>query len=172
MEDHYKDIDGFPGYRVSREGDIQSCWGRGNPKRLTDAWRTLKPVPRRGGYLGVNLHAGGVKVTRYVHHLVLEAFVGQRPPGHICCHNDGDRLNNRADNLRWDTYRANSEDMLRHGTRLMGSRCNAKLVEGEVLEIRRLRSGGVPVRELAARYGVTPQNVANIVHRRSWRHLP
>ena len=115
----------------------------------------------------MNLHPGGVKTARYVHHLALEAFVGPRPPGLICCHNDGDSLNNRVGNVRWDTYQSNSEDMLRHGTRLMGSQVNAKLVEGEVLEIRRLRSGGVPVRELAARYGVTPQNVANIVHRRS-----
>src|SRR4051794_16971465 len=123
MEDHYKNIEGFPGYRISREGEVQSCRGRGNPERSTDAWRTLKQVPRRGGYLGVNLHAGGVKITRYVHLLVLETFVGPKPPGYICCHNDGDRLNNRVENLRWDSYQSNSDDMLRHGTRLMGSRC-------------------------------------------------
>jgi DNA-directed RNA polymerase specialized sigma24 family protein len=61
--------------------------------------------------------------------------------------------------------------MLRHGTRLMGSQINAKLVEDQVQEIRRLRYEGARYSELAATYGVTSQNVANIVHRRSWRHL-
>ncbi len=104
MEDHYKNVKRFLGYRVSREGEVQSGWGRGNPKRLTERWVALKPIPGRGGYFTVNLHAGGVKTCRYIHHLVLEAFVGPRPPGRICCHNDGDRLNNRVGNLRWDTY--------------------------------------------------------------------
>ena len=81
-------------------------------------------------------------------------------------------INRGAENLRWDTYQSNSEDMLRHGTRLMGSRCNAKLVEGEVLEIRRLRREGARVRDLASAYEVSPQNIEAIVHRRSWRHLP
>jgi hypothetical protein len=29
----------------------------------------------------------------------LEAFVGPRPPGLVCCHEDGDPANNRVENL-------------------------------------------------------------------------
>jgi HNH endonuclease len=102
---------------------------------------------------------------------VLEAFVGSRPPGLICCHGDGDPANNRVENLRWDTYFSNSEDMLRHGTRLMGTRCHAKLGEGEVREIRRLRCAGVRAVDLAVAFGISSANVVAIVRRRSWRHL-
>lgn len=54
--------------------------------------------------------------TRKVHHLVLEAFVGPRPPGCEGCHNDGNPANNRVENLRWDTSLSNSNDRYEHGT--------------------------------------------------------
>ena len=171
-EELFRPIEGFPGYRVSRVGEVQSCWSRGFRRTPTDTWRPLKPYRRRRGCLTVNLHRDGRKSSRYVHHLVLEAFVGPRGPGLICCHGDGDPANNRIENLRWDTYQSNSDDMLRHGTRLMGSAARSKLDEGEVAAIRRSRSEGVPFAVLASMFGVTRQNVQAIVHRRSWRHLP
>jgi HNH endonuclease len=171
VDERFRQVDGFPGYRVSREGEVRSCRGRGNSGRPTGTWFPLKPIRRRRGYLYVNLHRNGIKTARSIHHLVLEAFVGPRPPGLICCHNDGDPSNNRLENLRWDTYLSNSEDMLRHGTRLMGSRARAKLSEEQVLEIRRRKGQGVPMRALAAEFGVCLQNIHAIVYRVSWRHL-
>ena len=45
----------------------------------------------------------------------------------------------------------------------MGSRCRAsKLTEDDVVEIRRLRAEGVSMKELAARFGVTYENVLAI----------
>ena len=173
MDDHYRLIEGYPGYRIGRDGEVQSCWSRGFRRTPTGTWRPLKPYRRRRGCLTVNLHRDGGETSRYVHHLVLEAFVGPRPLGLICCHNDGDPANNRVENLRWDTYQSNSDDMLCHGTRLMGAAtARSKLDEDQVVAIRRSRSEGVPLAELASVYGVTRQNVQAIVHRRSWRHLP
>lgn len=120
----------------------------------------------------VNLSRDGKKTSRFIHRLVLEAFVGPCPKGLICCHNDGNQANNRVKNLRWDTYQSNADDSHRHGTRAIGSRCNAKLSEPDVLEIRRLRAEGVPMGKLASRFGVTKNNIKAIVYRRSWRHLP
>lgn len=60
--------------------------------------------------------------TRLVHSLVLEAFIGPRPPGFEACHNDGDPANNRLSNLRWDTRSANTRDRVRHGTHQMSNR--------------------------------------------------
>jgi hypothetical protein len=111
---------------------------------MTDNWIPLKPIPDRGRHLSVNLHRGGRKIRRYIHHLVLEAFVGERPPGAICCHWDGDPANNRASNLRWDTYKSNCDDMLRHGKRRRGETgTSAKLKESAVREIRGLSSEGI-----------------------------
>jgi hypothetical protein len=101
----------------------------------------------------------------------MEAFIGRRPEGMVCCHNDGDPTNNRLDNLRWATFRENEHDKLRHGTWLMGSQINSKLTEEEVQEIRKLKGEGITFAELARRFAVSHQNVAAIVSRRTWRHL-
>jgi hypothetical protein len=173
MDEHFRPIDGFPGYRVSRDGEVQSRWLRaGRHSRLTDAWLPLKPIRRVWGHLKVNLSRGGRKYQRLVHRLVLAAFVGPCPEGLVCCHGDGDPANNRVENLRWDTPQANADDTLRHGRRAVGSRCNSKLTEEDVLAIRRLRAEGLPLGDLAGRFGVRKQNIQAIVYGRSWRHLP
>jgi len=48
--------------------------------------------------------------------MVAEAWHGSRPPGLHARHRDGDKLNNRADNLTWDTISANNLDKVEHGT--------------------------------------------------------
>lgn len=173
MEDQFREVIGYPGYRVSRDGRVESCWSRrGRLCFVDDKWHPLKPI-RRQGYPTVSLARDGKKSARRIHRLVLEAFVGPCPPGMVACHNDGVRSNSDLSNVRWDTPRANSDDTLRHGTRATGSRCGAtKLSEGEVIEIRRLRAEGVSFGDLAARFRVTTYNVKAIVYRRSWRHLP
>jgi len=166
-------ISEFPGYRVSRDGRVESCWTRrGRLCVQSETWHPLKPI-LRGGYPTVNLARGGKKTICKIHRLVLEAYVGPCPEGMVACHGDGDRANNDLSNLRWDTPRANSDDSLRHGTRALGSRCRAsKLTEDDVFQIRRLRAEGVRTGELSSRFGVTQKNVQAIICRRSWRHLP
>jgi hypothetical protein len=58
---------------------------------------------------------GGRKQLRQVGVVVLEAFVGLRPPGLLCCHWDDNPMNNVPANLRWATHAENSADMLRNG---------------------------------------------------------
>jgi HNH endonuclease/NUMOD4 motif len=80
---------------------------RGQLRKLTN---------QRDGYQTVPLSKEGRTSTKFVHHLILEAFAGPRPDGYVACHNDGDRANNRIDNLRWDTPRNNNLDAVLHGT--------------------------------------------------------
>lgn len=63
---------------------------------------------------------------RQVHHLVLEAFVGPRPPGMKGCHYDDDPSNNSLGNLRWDTTSANAFDSVRNGTHRNSSKTKCK----------------------------------------------
>lgn len=76
--------------------------------------KTLTPTLAVTGYYHIDLGRDGVRWL--VHRLVLTAFVGVAPPGAECCHNDGNRANNRLENLRWDTHTANMYDKQRHGT--------------------------------------------------------
>jgi hypothetical protein len=64
------------------------------------------------GYPQVSLALTGVgrREYRYVHDLVLLAFVGAKPAGLEVCHGDGVKTNNRLSNLRYDTRSANALD--------------------------------------------------------------
>lgn len=111
---------GYEGYyEVSDQGEIRSLDRR--VKRgagwLTIKGRTIKPwrVPP-GNYLTVGLSLDGDIRRVRVHRIVLEAFHGPAPEGHIGCHNNGVIDDLRAENLRWDTKSANALDSVAHGT--------------------------------------------------------
>jgi hypothetical protein len=171
MNDNFRSIPNYAGYRVSRLGDVQSCWARHGRFCLpTETWLPLKPIVR-DGYCTVNLPRAGTKDNRRIHRLVLEAFVGPCPPGSVACHWDGVRTNNRLENLRWGTHQANSDDAIRHGTKARGEALKPKLSEAQVFEIRRLRVDGLTIKALADRFLVSESNVRSVVRGRTWRHL-
>jgi hypothetical protein len=123
----------------------------------------------------LNLSSGGCKRRFYLHAVVLLAFVGARPAGMQCRHLDGNKLNNRLENLRWGTAKENASDSCRHGTLRTGSRqSQAKLTESSVLDIRRrAKTGGVGVqRQLSTEYGVSDTIISHVVSRKTWRHVP
>jgi hypothetical protein len=77
--------------------------------------------------------------------------------------------------LSLGTYLDNNRDMARKGRRvnLKGEAAGrAKLTEADVLAIRAARARGVPVLELAARYGVYHSQICNIALRKTWKHIP
>jgi hypothetical protein len=101
-----------PGYRVGDDGSVWSCIRPGRYHRF-GSWHRLKPLPQRLGHSTVYL---GRKDQRYIHRLVLEAFVGPCPDGMECRHLDGNPGNNRLDNLAWGTRAENQADSIRHET--------------------------------------------------------
>lgn len=112
----FSDVADFPGYKVSSDGWLWSCWGSGYSARaMTDRWKKLKPSRGKDGYLRVTLCRDSQRHYRGLHALVLAAFMGPCPPGMECCHGNGSRGDNRILNLRWDTRTANAADRARHG---------------------------------------------------------
>jgi hypothetical protein len=88
--------------------------------------RSFDRKDRRGaptGYRTVCLSSGGRHKNFYVHDLVLSAFVGPRPTHeHEACHRNGERADNRLDNLRWGTVQENAEERALHARARMGTR--------------------------------------------------
>jgi hypothetical protein len=94
--------------------------------------RSLHPYPSKG-YPTVDIRGR----HRRVHHLVLETFIGPRPPGLQCCHWDGVKTNNRLMNLRWDTPGANGQDAMRHHR----ERARRAFNHRQDLALQRIREG-------------------------------
>jgi hypothetical protein len=172
----YRDIIGFLGYRVGDDGSVWSRWiPRGRLRRLGPTWHRLTLRKNRWGYLIVSLRRGGRrKYTKFVHRLVLEAFVGPCPPGCESRHLDGNPANNRLDNLRWGTKEENAADKRRHGTMacLRGSRNGRALLnEADIPRIFRMDEEGASLEEIASHFSVRSGVVQHILYGKTWRHL-
>lgn len=160
------------GYEVSSRGRVRS-WRKCGPGGRRAEPKVLKPYRDSRGYLRISARINGQTRPRPVHRWVLEAFVGPRPEGMDGCHNNGIRTDNRAENLRWDTRAGNLQDTVKHGTARHGERHhNSKLTWGDVDEIRRLVPVGHSLRDLASRFGVTPEHVSKIARGLVWRRRP
>ena len=115
----WKAIPGWEGlYEASTHGRVRSLdrnFIARSGKTYKSRGRILKLVTETNGYMRVCLSKNSVRKPKSVHRLVLETFVGACPAGMEACHNNGNRADNRLENLRWDTPRQNNQDTIKHG---------------------------------------------------------
>ena len=166
--ERWRDVGGFPGYQISDLGRLRSnrC-ARGREKG--SAWRFSRGRKcSQAGHLGATLRRDGEGHFRYVHRLVLEAFVGPCPDSMECCHADDDPTNNRLTNLCWATHQKNIADCAAR-RRMARGRTNGlmKLSDEDVRAIRRRVATGEPRKLVAKDYGVVVSHVSNIFNRKS-----
>ena len=107
----WKAVVGFEGiYEVSDHGRVR----RVAPSVNGHQPGLKKLFTEDRGYKQTALYDRGRMRQVMVHVLVLEAFIGPRPPGMQGCHYDDNPSNNHLSNLRWDTPSANGYDRARN----------------------------------------------------------
>ena len=113
MKEVWKDIKGYEGfYQISNFGNVRSLkkWS-GIYKVYVDREKILKTTKFSNGYCFVSL-----KSKKYtVHRLVAEAFLENPNNYPIINHKDGNKQNNKIDNLEWCTYKHNIKEAQRIG---------------------------------------------------------
>lgn len=118
--EQWKPVVGYEGmYEVSNQGRVRSTSRvivRSNGAKQTISTRIRKHFQTKSGHLSTSLSREGVVVSREIHRLVQEAFVGPCPPGLEVRHLNGNPADNRAENLKYGTRQENVQDMLAHGT--------------------------------------------------------
>ena len=130
MKEIWKDVVGWEGlYQVSNLGRVKSLPWVGHHKNDI----IMKMFGNGTGYLTVMLYKPAKK--KLVHRLVAEAFI-PRPDGKAQInHIDGNKTNNRVDNLEWCTQ---SENM-RHRVDVLGIRPASH----HVVKVRCIETGRV-----------------------------
>lgn len=159
---------GFPKHRVGSDGSV---WSKAKKWKCGE-WRQLKINPW-GRQWVVVLCRKRKEETWKVCYLVLLAFVGERPNGKDCCHWDDDQSNNALSNLRWDTPKNNSQDAIRNGKTLVGTRNHkAKLTEDDVRLIREIAATGeMSQLGIAHVFKMNQGTIGDLLRGLTWKHV-
>lgn len=173
MKERWRTIAGFEGlYEVSDQGRV---YRNTRIDSLGRAWKAgfLAQALYKEGYKRVMLRGATGSKFAAVHCLMLEAFIGPRPPGHEGAHLNGKSTDNKLRNLAWKTPKDNCKDRLAHGTHLQGERIGtSKLNTRSVRCIRSLyATGNFKQVELGRLFGVHQAHISTIVLGKWWTHV-
>lgn len=111
-----------------------------------------------------------------VHQFLAVLYFGERCIGLQVNHIDGNKMNNKKDNLEIVSQQDNLKHQWDKGMRQVpnpkgSEHGNAKLDESKVIEIRSLYDDGVKISELCRKYDVSNRCIAHVVARRTWKHI-
>ena len=112
MGEIWKDIEGYENlYQVSNMGNVKSL------DRIDSMGRHVKGglmslTPVKDGYLQASLSKDGDNKKYKVHRLVCKAFIPNPENKSEIDHINGDKTDNRVENLRWCTHKENMNNPL------------------------------------------------------------
>jgi len=157
MSDQFPAVEGerfaaipdHPGYVACSDGSIYS--------NRRGGWKRLSPLVDKYGYMTVGPCDKTGQHTRTVHRLIASAFHGPCPAGMQCRHIDGNKTNNRPDNLAWGTALENSRDKACHGT-----------IRGPVGSRNHFSKLGASNKEIASRFPIRERNLRLIRANKTW----
>jgi hypothetical protein len=160
----------YDGYWAREDGKIGS-----SNNRETGSVKILSPLVINSGYQTVTLIKAGVyNERRTVHRLIAFTFLPNPRNLPEVNHKNGNKLDNRLDNLEWISTVGNRVHAIETGLRipLKGEQAGrSKLTESQVMEIHKLYSEGISTIEIAVKYGISNKHVDTISKGVEWKHL-
>lgn len=134
----------------------------------------LKQGTSTNGYKYVRLSAksGDRPMNYYIHQLVAKMFLGDMSKkGLIVCHKNGNRLDNRVENIKWATQKENQHDRREHGTANIGEKNpGSKLTEKQVYQIHQLLKTKTK-KDIAATFKLHRETIYHISIGKTWNHI-
>lgn len=146
MEEIWKDVVGYEGlYKVSNLGRVKSLPKLKFTPTTTFYTKERICVPResKGGYLRVGLSKNGRQTYKFLHRIVIEAFLGVNKSMTIN-HKDEDKCNNCIDNLEY----MSRADNVRYGTGIARAAQRRRENPYNAISVNQYTLGG----EFVARY--------------------
>lgn len=162
----FRSVPGYPKLWASRDGEILY-------ENFAGFVREAKQSKLKG-YRIVNYDSSEKRTSARVHRLVALAWVDGYSAGLEVNHLNGNKADNRAENLEWVTHLQN----MRHATEVMGvipyrggaKNPRARLTENQVAEIRKLRAEGSTLWSVARRFDISATHVDYICKGKSWKN--
>jgi hypothetical protein len=159
-------IQGFENYEVDELGQVWSL-----PKKTRKGTRLIKALRHpKTGYMYLDLCKNGNVKKFTVHRLVALAYLPNPENKPQVNHINGDKTDNRLENLEWCTRSENQKHSIDIGLRsakgVKNSQC--KLTEQDVLYIRNSKENGSI---LAKKFNISHPTICDIRKGRSWTHI-
>lgn len=173
----WNDIKGFEGfYQISNLGNVKSLdryiessnrWG--TMAQYLIKGQTLKPR-LANNYLYVKFNNKG-KTCKKIHRLVAEAFIDNPLNLPQVNHKNGNKLDNRVENLEWTDAITNSDHAYEMGLAHSGSDNHyAKLNEKIVAEILYInKTTELTYSKIGELFNVCSESVSNMCRGKSWK---
>lgn len=137
MTEIWKDIKDFEGlYQISNLGKVKSL-----PRYVKNIHgqrivkeKILKNQINKKGYYSVVLRKNNKSYTKEIHRLIGIAFIENKNNYSCINHIDGNKLNNKLDNLEWCSYKHNINEAYRLGLNRYTNLINFKNLPKKVLQ--------------------------------------
>lgn len=105
-------------YEVSNFGNLRSI------NKCNNKVYNLKQMLKRNGYMFITLNNKSV----YIHSLVAQFFLGERPVDHVIDHIDRNKVNNCVKNLRYCSHQENCKNSDRYRHDVVGTPYERNLI--------------------------------------------
>ncbi len=158
-------------YMLSSHGRIKSV------NKKTKDEHLIRGTYTKGGYHQFNIKLeDDYRQTFYVHRELAKLFLGKpKKNQEYVCHKDGDKKNNKINNLMWATredWSALHRKLGTYANREYNGTFNAKLTEKEVIAIKKsLKAGKKTKTAIAQKYGVSITQINRISTGENWKHV-
>lgn len=163
VKELWKPLDEYKGIKISSLGRV---WKAANKSRKE---RILTEFPKdRDGYCRCSVQKlDGTWTSQPVHRLVAKAFINNPFNKQAVNHKDGNRSNNKVENLEWVTAKENVIHSYKYGNRKICKQVprNTLLTDYQISQIDNLRKL-YTVNQIAKLFNIEYQSLKNIIRKK------
>ena len=163
VKELWKPLLEYKGIEISSIGRVRKAANKRRKERI------LTEFPKdRDGYCRCSVQKlDGTWTSQPVHRLVAKAFIPNTENKQAVNHIDGNRQNNRVENLEWVTPKENVIHSFRFGARRVCKQVPKKtiLTDFQISQIDKLREF-YTVNQIAKLFNIEYQSLKNIIHKK------
>lgn len=133
----------------------------------------LKPTKGKIGYLVIGLSKNKKCKLHYIHRLIAEAFIPNPQKKPQINHKDGNKLNNKLENLEWVTCKENINHAISTGLTIAKPRYGEKNPAHKVTlyQVKKIRKEKGMLKNIAPKYGISISQTWAIINNKSWTNI-